>query len=75
MIEVKAKNNKGRNRIESINSDIYFVPVVNGKEYSYVAETEDIAMILGLQIKYDGLNSQFAKHACRMLCIKSNWAE
>ena len=74
MIEIKARNNTGRNKIDSL-GEMYFVPVVDGKEYSYAAETEDIAMLLGLQIKYQGLNSQFAKNACRMLGIDSNWAK
>jgi len=75
MINVIAKNNIGRNKISLIEGDMYFVPVVDGKEYSHVAETEDIALLIGLAIKYDGLNSQFAKNACRMLNIDSNWSK
>jgi len=74
MIEVRAKNNKGRDRIESIEGDMYFLPIVDGKEFSYAAETEDIALLIGLGIKYDGLNSQFAKMAARMLRINTEWA-
>lgn len=74
MIEIKARNNTGRNKIESL-GELYFVPVVDGKEYNHCAETEDVAMLLGLQIKYQGLNSQFTKNACRMLEIDSNWAK
>ena len=66
MIEIKTKNNKG---------ELYFVPVIDGKEYSWIGETEDIAMLIGLGIKYEGLNSQFCKNACRMLKIKSAWAD
>lgn len=54
---------------------IHYKPVVDGKVYSMIAETEDVALLLGLQIKYDGLNSQFTKNACRMLCIDSAWTE
>lgn len=50
-----------------------FKPVVDGKELSYVAETEDMALLLGLQFKHDGPNSQFAKMAARMLDIDSIW--
>ncbi len=78
MIEVIKKKNRrrgGGRLIESIDSDHYFCPVVDGEEYSHAAETEDIALLIGLAIKYDGLNSQFPKMACRMLAIKSNWAE
>ena len=74
-ITVIAKRNSGKNKIDSIEGDVYFYPVIDGKEYSHVAETEDVAYLLAFQIKYDGLNSQFAKNACRMLRIKSNWAE
>lgn len=74
MIEIKAKNNTGRGKIEGY-PDVYFVPVVDGKEYTCCAETEDVAMLLGLQIKHEGMNSQFAKNACRMLGINSAWAK
>ena len=58
-----------------VEGDYYYSPVVDGKECSYIAETEDIAMLLGLGIKYDGVNSQFARMAVRMLGIKSAWSE
>lgn len=74
MIEVRAKNNTGRARISSIEGDLYFVPVVDGKEYSHCAETEDMAMLIGLGIKYDGLNTQFPKMAARMLGMNVIWA-
>jgi len=72
-ITIKKKINTNP-RIDTM-PDEYFVPVVNGKEQSVVAETEDVAMLLGLAIKYHGHNSQFAMNACRMLGIKSAWAE
>lgn len=75
MIEVREKKNNGFNKSIFGVGDIYFVAVVDGKEYSYIAETYEIAYLLGLQIKYDGLNSQFCKNACRMLGIQSAWAE
>lgn len=50
-----------------------FKPEVDGKELSYVAETEDMALLLGIQYKYDGPNSQFAKMAARMLNIETIW--
>ena len=48
---------------------------VDGKEMNFFAETEDVALLLALERKYLGLNSQFAKFACRMLGIKSAWSE
>lgn len=75
MIEVKCKNNTGRNKIDFIKSDTYYVPVVDGKEHNHVGETEEVALILGLQLKFQGGNSQFAMMACRMLQIDSNWAK
>lgn len=75
MIEVIVKNNVGRNKIKSIKSIVYFVPVVDGKEYNHIAESEDVAMLIGLGIKYDGINSQFVTMACRMLKIESEWAK
>jgi len=74
-IEIHSKHNRGKNHIPSIEGDVYYLPVVDGKEYSYIAETEDVAMLLALQIKHEGLNSQFCKNACRMLNIDSAWAE
>lgn len=53
----------------------HYYPVIGGKKYSYVGDTEDEAMLIGLGIKYDGLNSQFAKMAMRMLNIESDWTE
>jgi len=55
--------------------DIHYYPIVDGKKYNHAGETEEIAYLIGLGIKYDGLNSQFVKMACRMLGIKSVWAE
>lgn len=50
-----------------------YSPIVDGKQLSVVAESEDIAYILGLQFKYDG--PEFAKMACRMLNIETKWTE
>ena len=53
----------------------HYSPVIDGKKCSCIAETYDVALLLGLQVKYDGTNSQFTKNACRMLRIDSAWAE
>lgn len=74
MITVLAKNNTGKKKIATIAGDTYYVPVVDGNETSLIAETEDVALLLGLGLKYDGLNSQFAKMATRMLNIETAWA-
>lgn len=55
--------------------DYYYKPIVDGKELSFIAETEDMALIIALSYKYDGANSQFPKFAARMLGIKSEWAD
>lgn len=75
MIEIKARNNTGKNRIAAIDSDMVFTPIVDGQEVSSVGETPEIAMLIGIGYKYDGPNSQFAKMACRMLNIESIWAK
>lgn len=75
MVEVREKYNHGRDKVTIIKQDMYFVPVVDGKEYSHVAETEDMALLIGLGIKYEGLNSKFPTMAARMLKIESKWAE
>lgn len=75
MIGTRCIINQGKNKVDVIENDRYYVPIVDEKEYSYIAETEDIAILLALQIKYQGLNSQFAKNACRMLGIESNWSK
>ena len=53
----------------------HYKPVVDGKPLNMIAETEDIAIILALGHKYDGINSKFGTMACRMLNIKSVWSE
>jgi hypothetical protein len=75
MIEVKEIGNYGKNKIDSIETESYFKPILNGVELNVIAETHDIALLLGLERKYCGLNNQFARFACRMLCIKSAWSE
>ena len=52
----------------------YYQPVVNGKTLSFIAESEDMALLIGLGVKYDGLNTQFPKMAARMLGIKTEWS-
>lgn len=75
MIEILEKPNTGRRRFTDIPGDSYFVPVIDGEELSRIAETWDMAMLIGIGYKYDGPNSQFAKMAARMLGIDSVWAE
>ncbi len=77
MIEIKAKNNRVNKNLEYITGagDQVYAPVVDGKELNSLAETPDIALLIGLGYKYDGINSQFATMACRMLKIKSVYAE
>lgn len=75
MIYVIEVPNVGKNKIESFTADTYYRPVVDGLKLSAVAETHDVALILALERKYGGLNSQFTKFACRMLQIDSVWAE
>lgn len=53
-----------------------YFPIIDGVlEESLCADIKDVAYLLGLQIKYDGKNSQFTKMACRMLGIDSEWAK
>jgi hypothetical protein len=75
MITVKQYQNTGANNIPSLDVINYFKPVVDGKELSMIAETEDVALLIGIGYKHDGANSQFAKMAVRMLNIKSAWGE
>lgn len=70
-IEIIAKNTKRHKNLPNV----MYVPVVNDKELTCMAETEDVAMLLGLQHKYDGADSQFTKMACRMLGIDSMWSK
>tara|TARA_B110001450_G_C17184262_1_gene304692 strand:+ start:152 stop:370 length:219 start_codon:yes stop_codon:yes gene_type:complete len=55
--------------------DEWYSPVIGEKKISKVGETPDIAMLIGLGEKYDGLNSQFVTIATRILNIESAWAE
>jgi len=62
--------------IETIHNGVtWYKPRVNGKDCAPIAETYDMAMIIGLGIKYDGRNSQFPKMAARMLNIETAWRE
>lgn len=54
---------------------VLYSPVVGGKKLSCAAESRDIALLLGIEYKHQGLNSQFTKMAVRMLQIDSKWAE
>lgn len=74
MITIEEVPNQGTTKVETITSDTYYEPFINGKSTHCVCETEDIAMLVALGIKYQGPNSQFATMACRMLKIQSNWA-
>jgi hypothetical protein len=71
MIEVIAVNNPGLDSLP----EVCFKPVVDGLELNAIAESEEVAYLLGLERKYQGLNSQFTKFACRMLGIESAWAK
>lgn len=78
MIEIIEKSNirKGKKYFNSeLYGDTYFVPVVDGFELSNVAETWEMAMLIGLERKFEGYNNQFAKYAGRMLGIKSALTE
>lgn len=75
MIEVIERNNNGRNKISSLNSNILYIPVVDGKELSCVSESYDVALLLALEYKYCGINSQFVKFATRMLGIDTVWSK
>ena len=68
MIKIRQHSNLGRNKLFET-GDWYYTPIVNGKEISLFAETEDMAMLIGLGVKYDGMKSQFPKMAARMLNI------
>jgi hypothetical protein len=45
----------------------YFAAIVDGRKMSSLADSEVGAILIGLGVKYDGLNSQFAHFAARML--------
>ena len=66
--------NYGKNKIEGF-PETYYKPMIDGKELNFIAETPDVAFLLGMQVKYLGANEQFAKYACRMLNIKTCWSE
>lgn len=74
-ISVKAVINDGNNKVDSITGFFYYIPIIGNKETNYICESYDIALIVGLGRKYEGVNSNFGKYACRMLEIKSLWAD
>lgn len=74
MIKIRQHSNLDRNKLFET-GDWYYSPIVDGKEVSLFAETEDMAMLIGLGVKYDGANSQFPKMAARMLNIDTEWAK
>jgi hypothetical protein len=81
MIEVKAVNNLHNKKPsmkwfpELPDDEVVYKPIIDGKELNYIAETADIALLIGLGYKYDGANSRFAMMACRMLKIKSVYTD
>ncbi len=75
MITVIAVSNMVKNsNLYYINNgnNVVYAPVVDGKQLELYAETEDIAMLLGISWKYDK-NAHFARFAIRMLGIQSVW--
>jgi len=77
MIIVKKVLFEGNTLQESLNGPCSFKPVVDGKEYNFSAETEDLAMIIGLVIKHNGINDVCVatKMIARMLNMKTVWNE
>jgi hypothetical protein len=75
MITIKKCDNAGVNQHFDNGEEFYYMPVIDGKEAHSIAETYDMAMLVGIGIKYDGKNTQFPTMAARMLKIKSQWAE
>lgn len=81
MVEVKAVNNLHNKKPsmkwfpELPDDEVVYKTIVDGKELNFIAETADIALLVGLGYKYDGANSRFATMACRMLKIKSVYME
>lgn len=73
-IIVKTRSNTGSNKIQSLVhlETIYYVEV-DGKDLSCVAETEEVALLLGIGYKIEGNNSRFAEYAAKMLKIDSLW--
>lgn len=54
----------------------YYTAQLDGKDLHFRAESKEIAFLLALARKYDGTNyQQFVRFACRMLGIKSAWAD
>jgi len=70
-IVIKAVNSG----IKGKEDKIYYTPVFPGSGIRYLAETPDVAFLYGLGFKYDGVNSQFAIMACRMLGIQATTVE
>lgn len=73
MIEVREVPNAGRYKVSTINQDTYWITTVDGKEYPHTSETPEMALLVGLGIKFDDAN--FSKHAGRMLGIDSVWTK
>lgn len=72
--EHENKTRKGSKEFESI-GDVYYRIQIDGKDLSKIADSYDVALLMYLEHKYLGINSQFVKFACRMLGIKSAWSE
>ena len=70
-IEIRPNFKKIGGKFEIVNYSFE----IGDKRYSHICETEDIAYLVAMGIKYDGIDSKFAKMPCRMLNIESAWAE
>ena len=55
--------------------EVWYKYILNGKESNKIAETSEVAFLLALEEKYDGINSQFTKFATRMLNIPTAWSK
>lgn len=73
MVEVREVPNAGRYKMMTLDQDTYWVAIVDGREYRHVSETPEMALLVGLGIKFD--DAHFSKHAGRMLGIDSVWTK
>lgn len=73
VVDAEWHPNRGKMKTPGVKGDDLYFPVLDGCRLNLVSESPEMAYLLGLGVKYEGPNSQFAKYAGRSLGINDAW--
>ena len=70
-ITIKTETNKAKNK-KTNPSNVIYRPYIGKKRLSFVGDSKDVALIIGLCCKY--ADASMVKILCRILRIDSMWS-